>query len=182
LGGLEGTETLIHETQQAFKASDKSPELGQSETGKIDGGPGTNTRTVKSELQEPRNTDGITSRANELIKAINWASALLERKKLLLPRIEKREAEARKVAARVAADAGSDRYSRAETMYERRMHRAFMLYVAAQRIALPGVKIPQPPTLPSKSLLPYPSPFDLKMTMLLFLSYASLGGRKEECR
>lgn len=107
--------------------------------------PTSDTRGQDSKSRTVKDINGETNRATELSKMVRQGSKLLGSSRLLLSRIEEREATVNRAARRVAPDAGADRYSRAETMYERRMHRAFMLYAAAQKLAAPGIEIPELP-------------------------------------
>jgi len=65
-------------------------------------------------------------------------------KKELLSALESSQAPRRAAAALVPDDA-SDRFSRAETAYERRMYRALGMLVAIREAAGRGVKLPELP-------------------------------------
>jgi hypothetical protein len=87
--------------------------------------------------------DDESLRKEALLGTIRSGARYLTKKRSLLRVIEERETRVRKAAAQISQDAGSDRISRAETMYDRRMHRAFMMYVAAQKMALGGSSSPE---------------------------------------
>jgi hypothetical protein len=121
---------------------------GHSTTGRVDDDVNFCEPSERDQQDESiciKQKDEESIRKEVLLDTIHSGAQYLNKKKSLLKLIEERETSLRKVAAQMLPDAGSDRFSRAETMYDRRMHRAFMMYVAAQKIALGGSNSPELP-------------------------------------